>query len=277
MPDPSSARGIPTKDYYPTISELVWANDDDINRLLSSLPKDILICLVRECVSQLKVSWNKEAAMAENLKSLSSGISDLKSSLPKMEKTMNENCHSIYSDVVKLSKSVESIPVNLATPPTASIPKRHMDESAVPPQLRIDGIEEFPNKSTAELIDCEHAAVSAVFDHLSETPQISDVIRLGKLNKDKGRPRTLLVTLNSVVAKSSHLRSFEKRVFISRGRSKADREQENACLYKRRQLLLSGISSTRLKLRSLKLYLDDNPVDLSDVKLDDNNIGSRTD
>ena len=34
-------------------------------------------------------------------------------------------------------------------------------------QLRIDGIEEFPNKSPAELIDCEHAAVSAVFDHSS--------------------------------------------------------------------------------------------------------------
>ena len=58
------------KDFYPTVDQLVWSEDSVTNKLYSVMPKNSLMCLLRETVSQLRAATkDKEksiVAMIEN-------------------------------------------------------------------------------------------------------------------------------------------------------------------------------------------------------------------
>ena len=58
------------KDFYPTLDQLVWSEDSVTNKLYSVMPKNSLMCLLRETVSQLEAATkDKEksiVAMIEN-------------------------------------------------------------------------------------------------------------------------------------------------------------------------------------------------------------------
>ena len=56
------------------------------------------------------------------------------------------------------------------------------------------------------------------------------------------------------------LKTFAHRIYISPGLSPSEIELENKLLKKRRSLITEGVEKKRLKLRNLKLLLDDEEV-----------------
>ena len=98
----SATRAFSGKDYYPTIAQLVWASEDDVNKILIGQQKSSLTCLLRQCLSQLKESLNKEQTMTDIVSTLSTGIGELKACIPKIE-----------SSVERVRDEVESVRANV--------------------------------------------------------------------------------------------------------------------------------------------------------------------
>ena len=86
-------------------------------------------------------------------------------------------------------------------------------------------------------------------------PKIVQFKSLGTFNKERKKPRTLLVTLenpaavNLVIAKSTEKRDKmkEMNIFLSHALSKEDSIKENLCLKRRRKMLEEGVPREKLK------------------------------
>ena len=99
------------KDYYPTISELVWASEDDTTKILSGLSKSSLSCFLRECLSQLKVALNKETSLTEVVSSLSTGMNDLNATaILKIESSVEQIFRELQATKIQ-EVPVTTIPV----------------------------------------------------------------------------------------------------------------------------------------------------------------------
>ena len=131
--------------------------------------------------------------------------------------------------------------------------------------LRIDGVSELTGPedekpTVLNLLEADRRAVNDIFNQLTEDPGIMDIKRLGRFDKDRQRPRTILVTLKNIwdvrkiVAKSSSIRSYDKKVYISKALSKSEIEIENSLLKKRRELINSGVEAKDLYIKGLKLF-----------------------
>ena len=101
---------------------------------------------------------------------------------------------------------------------------------------------------------------------------MKELRRLGKFDKDRGKPRTLLVTFNTehearlVLAKSFEKRTElkEQKIFLMPMLSKEDAQKENLCLKKRRGLINNGVLPEKLKIRNLELFNDGKKVPLTE-------------
>ena len=102
-------------------------------------------------------------------------------------------------------------------------------------------------------------------------PKIVQFKRLGTFNKERKKPRTLLVTLenpaavNLVIAKSTEKRDEmkETNIFLSRALYKEDSIKENLCLKRRREKLEKGVPREKKKIRNLELFHDGAKVQLN--------------
>ena len=115
------------------------------------------------------------------------------------------------------------------------------------------------------------SAVTSIFTHLDEHPQIKDIRRLGKKVPIKTRPRTLLITLvnpwdvRKVLAKGPLLKSYRPHtLFMNRGLTLEESETEQAILKKRRELISSGVKPEKLKIRNLQLLLNGKEINVND-------------
>ena len=97
---------------------------------------------------------------------------------------------------------------------------------------------------------------------LGVEPQNTEMRKLGKFNKDRTKPHTLLVTLSNeydrklVFAKNREKRSelSDKNVFLMPALTADESGKENLCLKKRRELLDEGVEKFLLRIRNFKLF-----------------------
>ena len=264
----SATRAFSGKDYYPTIAQLVWASEDDVNKILNCQQKSSLTCLLRQCLSQLKESLNKEQTMTDIVSTLSTGIGELKACIPKIESSVER----VRDEVESVRANVTEIKAAERSAPPVQVPTQNLRESSTEShlyQIRLDGLPELDNKNPAEIIKAETAAVERVFNHLSEPLTICNLKRLGAYKKERSRPRTLLITLprvwdvRKVLSKAPMLKSYNEKVYLSKGLGEMEIKAENAALKRRRELINEGIESSRLKIRQSKLYQDSNLIPLT--------------
>ena len=113
-----------------------------------------------------------------------------------------------------------------------------------------------------------HEKLEEFLETIGVKPKIVQFKRLGTFNKERKKPRTLLVTLenpaavNLVIAKSTEKRD-EMNIFLSRAPSKEDYIKENLCLKRRREMLEEGVPREKMKIRNLELIHDGAKVQLN--------------
>ena len=277
--DQRSSSASRSKDYYPTISELVWACDHDVNKLISHLSKSSLQCLLRESLSQLKVSANNNHSMKESFSTLTAAFTDFNTAvLPKIEISNKETLTNVIEDIKPLHSGVAAINTAVAklkhdpTKTHASI--KQVSNSVHKPnnrdmQIRIDGIFEDTEKTRAENTEEENSKVIDILKHLKVNPTISNIERNGKFRKETKRPRTLLVTLQQawdvrlILSRAKSLKDLDQKIYISKSFSTEELIIENELLKKRREMINSGIEASKLPIRSLKLYHEENLIEIN--------------
>ena len=135
-------------------------------------------------------------------------------------------------------------------------------------KIRISGIEEVDSKFFIDRQLHDKSKVENVLDDLNCSGSVIETQRLGKF--DKNRTRNLLVTFGSVwdarkvIEKAIEKKYFlNKRVLITPELSPKDLLLERQLLAKRYELTRSGIDRSRLKIKNMRLYKDDELVQLN--------------
>ena len=137
--------------------------------------------------------------------------------------------------------------------------------------VRVQGIHEDPNKPRDVNLVQTHEKLEEILGTIGVKPKIVQFKRLGTFNKERKKPRTLLVTLENsaavilVIAKSTEKRDKmkEMNIFLSRALSKEDSIKENLCLKRRREMLEEGVPREKRKVRNLELFHDGAKVQLN--------------
>ena len=133
------------------------------------------------------------------------------------------------------------------------------------------GIHEDPNKPRDVNLVQTHEKLEEILGIIAVKSKIVQFKRLETFNKERKKPRKLLVTLenpaavNLVIAKSTEKRDEMKKmnIFLSRALSKEDSIKENLCLKRRREMLEEGVPREKLKIRKLELFHDGAKVQLN--------------
>ena len=164
---------------------------------------------------------------------------------------------------------------NVKKPETMPVPENAFSDSRTnvanqlhEQQLKVIGVPENDKKSIVDRQLTDKSSVDTIAKDLGLTQhKIVECRRLGKYDKEKCRP--LLVTFNSVwdarLCRSKAIQHNvykERNVLILPELSAADKIIEKKILKKRFELLQSNTDRKRLKIRNLKLYLDDQEVTL---------------
>ena len=192
-PRSGTSRTMIGKDYYPTISELVWSSEDDTAKILSGLSKSSISCLHRECLSQLKVALNKETSLTEVVSSLSTGMNDLNATaILKIESSVEQIFRELQATKIQ-EVPVTTIPVT-GVKVISPIPNSIDDYRY---QAKVVGIPEKVEKYPNNRALADRDAVIAVMKNLGmDYSTVKDCYRRGKYNKEKLRP--LIVNFSSI-------------------------------------------------------------------------------
>jgi len=194
-------------------------------------------------------------------------IADVNNKMTQMENNMNNSILSLNKQILDLKDKIEeqkSLPIN--SPPE---PAKIVQQTNTKLQIRIMGVKEAP--SDMNHID-RHAyelnCIQNILAHINETNiHITDCFRMGKFKADSQRPRTLLVTLSSVwdkrkiLSKTTLLSNFGPKIFISPALSPSEINIEKRILKKRWELISKGVERKNIKIRSLKLFVNDEEID----------------
>ena len=183
---------------------------------------------------------------------------------------LRKDIKTIVENVIE-EKLPNKIPISTKKPKTRD---RHVLETTITEdknyhyKIRISGIEEMDSKFFIDRQLHDKSEVENVLDDLNCSGNVIETQRLGKF--DKNRTRNLLVTFGSVwdarkvIAKVIEKKYFlNKRVLITPELSPKDLSLEKQLLAKRYELIRSGIDRSRLKIKKLRLYKDDELVEVN--------------
>ena len=183
---------------------------------------------------------------------------------------LGKDIKTIVENVIE-EKLPNKIPISTKEPKTQD---RHVPETTITEdknyhyKIRISGIEEMDSKFFIDRQLHDKSEVENVLDDLNCSGNVIETQRLGKF--DKNRTRNLLVTFGSVwdarkvIAKAIEKKYFlNKRVLITPELSPKDLLLEKQLLAKRYELIRSGIDRSRLKIKKLRLYKDDELVEVN--------------
>ena len=142
-------------------------------------------------------------------------------------------------------------------------------------QVRIDGIEETTPGSNMSDTNHLDSKVREVFNHLGIETNTSFIERIGKPRRapkreqpSPQRPRTALVTVSTswdakrILDRADLLKDFKSRVYISAALTKQEEEIENELLKKKRELIKNGEKKDNIRIRNLKLFVNDTEIKL---------------
>ena len=193
-----------------------------------------------------------------------------KRKLSKKNKRSNEeNTRQSRRELRKRREEVESY-INVNSPQNSKN-NNNTTTHSIEHNVRVQGIHEDPNKPRDVNLVQTHEKLEEILGTIGVKPKIVQFKRLGTFNKERKKPRTLLVTLENsaavilVIAKSTEKRDKmkEMNIFLSRALSKEDSIKENLCLKRRREMLEEGVPREKRKVRNLELFHDGAKVQLN--------------
>ena len=142
-------------------------------------------------------------------------------------------------------------------------------------QVRIEGIEETTPGSNMSDTNHLDSKVREVFNHLGIETNISFIERIGKPRRapkseqpSPQRQRTALVTVSKswdakrILDPAHQLKDFKSRIYISAVLTKQEKGIENELLKKRRELINNGEKKDNIRIRNLKLFVNDTEIKL---------------
>lgn len=289
---PRSMSSSDAIEYYPTIRRLMQSSEKEIEKYLSKATKNYIICLFQELLSQhcdleqkheqqttkiingiekIKSAAKKEET--EQINSLRKELSEIKDTIKEEEQTQLDKIQDEVKDIKRIlnEKRLNISPPTFEPQPFANGPSTNSARM----QLRIDGIEEKslstdqnqienPTRQM-QLLEHDQSIVNEIFAHLGESPQISDIRRIGPFKLKNGqtrvRPRTLLVTLcnpwdiRKILTKAPMMKSYyARKIFITKALNFEESKREQELLRVRRQLLNDHANPKDLKIRDLCLF-----------------------
>ena len=223
------------------------------NEKLVSIEKsnDTKILCINDKISNLEEKLNNQLCLFEE-------------KMNNFEKNISSR---IVSDTSK--DNIESLSQANNFKPTATNNNFHNDV-LVKYRIRISALQEAPsNVNFQERQIYERESVEKIFSHMNlNNITITDCFRLGKFKTENIRPRTLIVTFASVwdqrkvISQCFQLKSYSEKIFISPELSNEDKIKEKKLLNKRWQLIQSGVERQHLKIKNLRLFNNQNEVDL---------------
>ena len=138
--------------------------------------------------------------------------------------------------------------------------------------FRLQGIPEGPEKTKDENLISLNENIKDIFDAIEVNTTVENVRRLGRFDKERSKPRSVLVTVPNcwdtrrILAKAREKRKLlsDRGFYVLPSLTKAESEQENMCLKKRREMIANGTPATELKIRTIELLHNGTKVDLEE-------------
>ena len=226
-------------------------------------------------VRQLRAALGLDDIKVE-LAKLRSEYVELKTEITDFKASIPEDVRSLSTEIQNMKQ--ELVDIKSAANVTQRAQVGAVVESRLPPddgrakfRIRITGIGEPEIGLTIpEKIRKDRDIITEILTNIDcGSIQVCDVHRRGKrnTNSENTRARPLIVEFattfdkHSVLAKSKDVKNSHKDVYINSDLTPAQREVEKALLTKRHALINDeNIDRKRLKIRSLKLYLDNTEV-----------------
>ena len=227
-------------------------------------------------VNNLEEKINKN--MSSNAETLETQIAQIveKKINEAMRKT-HDKIDESYANAVKKVESYKNV-----NSPQNSKNNYNSTTHSIEHNVRVQGIHEDPNKRRDVNLGQTHEKLQEILRTIWVKPKIVQCKRLETFNKERKKPRTLLVTLedpaavNLVIAKSTEKRDEMKEMntFLSRALCKEDSIKENLCLKRRREMLEEGVPRQKLKIRNLELFHDGAKIQLNQTSQPEQKIAT---
>ena len=239
------------------------------NTCLDNGERDVFI----RCRAQTKVeSVISDLKIDEKLSNLENKFSELVDS--KLANLISKSCDKIEQKYAKMTAKTLEKAASVVTSSNSKT-KVKSEDLNISASFRIQGIAEDPEKTVDENLVPTTEKVKNILQSFNVNTEITSMKRLGKFDKTRIKPRTLLVTvLNEydkklIMAKSVENREVltEESIYFLPALSKADVIKENQVLKKRRELLDEGVPREKLKIRNFELFNDGKKVAMDATEL----------
>ena len=199
------------RDYYPSIDELVNANDGEFKALNGKLTKDWLLCLLKDALSHLRTAKSFNSNF-DTLKKVSS-VNDVIIENEKFKKMLMK-----LDELTAIKDKVDSICVTSASASSAfaSQPIIVLD-SIHKRQLKVIGVSECVEaKNSDDRALFDKASIETISADLGTEVNIEDCRRLGKFIP--GKSRTVLVTFSNIWdARKLRSKAIEQQLYRHKG------------------------------------------------------------
>jgi len=170
----------------------------------------------------------------------------------------------------KIKQTSETSTKNTIT--ATDLPVKNENNDMLKFRVKIDGIPEISKEVKPwDRQNHEKSAIKKIFDFLKlENVLLTDSFRVGKYVSESKRPRSVIATVSSVwdrnkiLQSAPLLKSYCTATYISPALSNADRILERRIMKKRWELIEKGADRKNLKIKNLKLYNNNEIVNISD-------------
>lgn len=135
--------------------------------------------------------------------------------------------------------------------------------------IRVNNIPEIKDNPTQSLTKDTENIANIVSFLGADVSSIVSIKRIGKPDNERKSPRPVLVTFknqtsrNKILTAASKLKDYASKVYIAPMLSKEEYTIEQKLLKKRRDLINEGVERSELKIRNLKLYQNNSPVEVN--------------
>ena len=239
------------------------------NTCLDNGERDVFI----RCRAQTKVeSVISDLKIDEKLSNLENKFSELVDS--KLAKLISKSCDKIEQNYAKVTAKTLEKAASVVTSSNSKT-KVKFEDLNISASFRIQGIAEDPEKTVDENLVPTTEKVKNILQSFNVDTEITSMKRLGKFDKTRIKPRTLLVTVRNeydkklIMAKSVENREVltEEFIYFLPALTKADVIKENQVLKKRRELLDEGVPREKRKIRNFELFNDGKKVAMDATEL----------
>ena len=195
----------------------------------------------------------------------------IEKSLQPIKKSINSIIDKVLVNENQQDGTTPATTLTNVDEPPLGLRIRNMPEVKIP--------DNSDTKAKSEIMIKEREQVENVLQTLNPgcIDKITDVFRMGKYNRNAKFPRTIIVRMSSnwelrkTIANTFKLKGYKTEtgnsLFVSRELSKGDLLTEKAILQKRYELInTDNIAKERIKIRGLKLFVDDTEQNAIQVK-----------